>query len=113
MRAAAFKASTAALPCVTGCTASPQTLVCPPSPLRGRTGRVLPEMQSPPTEKMPDREPATEVPWLEPYPDSALEGVADRSPGPDLRYEMREAVQLAFIARYSAFAAATRRAPAR
>ena len=65
---------------------------------RGRTGRVLPETYGPPTDKMPDREPASEVPWLEPYPGSALEGIADRSAGPDVRYEMREAVQLAFIA---------------
>jgi RNA polymerase sigma-70 factor (ECF subfamily) len=47
---------------------------------------------------MPEGEPATELPWLEPYPDAALEGVPDAAPGPDARYEMREAVQLAFIA---------------
>jgi RNA polymerase sigma-70 factor (ECF subfamily) len=61
-------------------------------------GRVLPEMQGPPTERMPDREPASDVAWLEPYPDSALEGIADDAPGPDARYETREAVHLAFIA---------------
>ena len=65
---------------------------------RGRIGRVLPETYGPPTDKMPDREPASEVRWLEPYPNSALEGIVDRSAGPDARYEMREAVQLAFIA---------------
>ena len=65
---------------------------------RGRTGRVLPETYGPPTDKMPDREPVSEVPWLEPYPDSALEGIPDGTAGPDVRYEMREAVQLAFIA---------------
>jgi RNA polymerase sigma-70 factor, ECF subfamily len=32
--------------------------------------------------------------WLEPYPDSAL---PDLSPGPEARYEQREATQLAFI----------------
>src|SRR5262245_45907305 len=31
---------------------------------RGRTSRVLPETHSPPTDQMPDREPANEVPWL-------------------------------------------------
>lgn len=36
--------------------------------------------------------------WLEPYPDAWLERVADRSPGPEARYETREAVELAFIA---------------
>jgi RNA polymerase sigma-70 factor (ECF subfamily) len=65
---------------------------------RASAGRVLPETESPATEQMPDREPASEIAWLEPYPDSALEGIADAAPGPDARYEMREAVQLAFIA---------------
>ena len=35
--------------------------------------------------------------WLEPYPDMLLEGLADRSPGPDVRYEMKESISLAFI----------------
>jgi RNA polymerase sigma-70 factor (ECF subfamily) len=38
-----------------------------------------------------------EPPWLEPYPDVLLEGIADPSPGPDVRYETKEAVGLAFI----------------
>jgi RNA polymerase sigma-70 factor (ECF subfamily) len=59
--------------------------------------RVLPETQGPPTEKMPQDRPATELSWLEPYPDTALEGIADTAAGPEARYEMREAVQLAFI----------------
>src|SRR5262245_55743054 len=42
---------------------------------RARASRVLPETQGPPVEQMPDREPSHEVLWLEPYPDSALEGV--------------------------------------
>jgi RNA polymerase sigma-70 factor (ECF subfamily) len=65
---------------------------------RASAGRVLPETESPATEQMPDREPASDIAWLEPYPDSALEQIADDAPGPDARYEMREAVQLAFIA---------------
>jgi RNA polymerase sigma-70 factor (ECF subfamily) len=60
--------------------------------------RVLPDSQGPPAEQMPNGEPATEIAWLEPYPDSALEGIVDAAPGPDARYEMREAVQLAFVA---------------
>ena len=36
--------------------------------------------------------------WLEPYPDAALDGIADLTPGPEARYETREAIQLAFIA---------------
>lgn len=35
--------------------------------------------------------------WLEPYPDALLEGLADRAEGPDVRYETREAVALAFV----------------
>ena len=35
--------------------------------------------------------------WLEPYPDVLLEGVPDRAPGPEARYEAKEAIALAFI----------------
>jgi RNA polymerase sigma-70 factor (ECF subfamily) len=35
--------------------------------------------------------------WLQPYPDALLEGVPDRAPGPDARYETKEAVGLAFV----------------
>ena len=35
--------------------------------------------------------------WLEPYPDSLLEGLADASAGPEARYEATEAVGLAFL----------------
>ena len=60
--------------------------------------RVLPEMHGPPSSQPPDGGPASEISWLEPYPDAALEGVADTAPGPQACYEMREAVQLAFVA---------------
>jgi RNA polymerase sigma-70 factor, ECF subfamily len=36
--------------------------------------------------------------WLEPYPDALLEGIAEASPGPEARYETKEAVTLAFVA---------------
>jgi RNA polymerase sigma-70 factor (TIGR02960 family) len=36
--------------------------------------------------------------WLEPFPDALLDGIPDDGPGPDARYEAREAVGLAFIA---------------
>lgn len=36
--------------------------------------------------------------WLQPYPDALLGDMADASPGPDARYETREAIELAFIA---------------
>ena len=40
---------------------------------------------------------SSEVSWLEPYPDRLLEGIVDAAPGPDARYEAKEAVALAFI----------------
>jgi RNA polymerase sigma-70 factor (ECF subfamily) len=36
--------------------------------------------------------------WLDPYPDSLLEAVADTAPGPEARYDTRESVGLAFAA---------------
>jgi RNA polymerase sigma-70 factor (TIGR02960 family) len=36
--------------------------------------------------------------WLEAYPDVLLEGIPDDAPGPEARYETKEAVALAFIA---------------
>ncbi|NUP53235.1 MAG: RNA polymerase subunit sigma-70 [Catenulispora sp.] len=38
-----------------------------------------------------------EVPWLQPYPDLLLDGLPDADPGPEARYESREAVSLAFL----------------
>ena len=35
--------------------------------------------------------------WLEPYPDVLLDTVPDTSPGPEARYELKEAVSLAFL----------------
>jgi len=36
--------------------------------------------------------------WLEPYPDALLEGLAETAPGPEGRYQTKEAVTLAFVA---------------
>jgi RNA polymerase sigma-70 factor (ECF subfamily) len=38
-----------------------------------------------------------EVLWLQPYPDALLDGVSDQAPGPEARYESREAISLAFV----------------
>jgi RNA polymerase sigma-70 factor (TIGR02960 family) len=35
--------------------------------------------------------------WLQPYPDSLLEGLPDRAEGPEARYETKEAVGLTFV----------------
>lgn len=47
--------------------------------------------------QMPEPTRWNEPVWLEPYPDLLLDGIADDAPGPDARYETKEAVELAFI----------------
>jgi RNA polymerase sigma-70 factor (TIGR02960 family) len=39
-----------------------------------------------------------EITWLQPYPDTLLDGIPDTAPGPEARYQAAEAVELAFIA---------------
>jgi RNA polymerase sigma-70 factor (TIGR02960 family) len=38
-----------------------------------------------------------EVVWLEPFPDTLLEGAIDAPPGPEARYEQTESLSLAFV----------------
>ena len=59
---------------------------------RRRRPQEVPSMVDPPE---PTRR--VESLWLEPYPDVLLEGLADAAPGPEARYEAREAVGLAFV----------------
>jgi len=47
--------------------------------------------------QMPEPSRWNEPIWLEPYPDVLLEGIPDEAPGPEARYETREAIGLAFI----------------
>jgi RNA polymerase sigma-70 factor (ECF subfamily) len=35
--------------------------------------------------------------WLQPYPEDLIDGLPDRAPGPDARYETKEAVGLALV----------------
>jgi RNA polymerase sigma-70 factor (TIGR02960 family) len=46
---------------------------------------------------MPEPTRRAEPIWLEPYPDVLLEGIPDEAPGPEARYETKEAIALAFI----------------
>ena len=46
---------------------------------------------------LPEPTRLSEPVWLEPYPDPWLTGLPDASPGPEARYETREAVTLAFV----------------
>jgi RNA polymerase sigma-70 factor (ECF subfamily) len=65
---------------------------------RKHAQRLLPDQRAPATAEMPDGMPAADVAWLEPYPDSDLDGIADDAPNPEARYTSRQAVQLAFVA---------------
>jgi RNA polymerase sigma-70 factor (TIGR02960 family) len=51
----------------------------------------------PPGVELPEPTRLGEVAWLEPYPDVLLEGLADAAPGPEARYEAREAISVAFV----------------
>src|ERR1700761_959651 len=64
-----------------------------------RAGRRRPA-KLPPMTGVPEPTRRTEPIWLEPYPDALLEaeGIPDQAPGPDARYETKEAIALAFIA---------------
>ena len=68
------------------------------------TNRSLDALRA--TRRRPEDQRATRMPeptrwneplWLEPYPDVLLEGIPDDAPGPDARYETKEAIALAFI----------------
>jgi|KBSSwiStaDraftv2_1062776.scaffolds.fasta_scaffold12803_2 RNA polymerase sigma-70 factor (ECF subfamily) len=65
---------------------------------RSRRRRLLPEQLGAPSTEVPQGAPATDIAWLQPYPDFELEGIVDSNMGPETRYEMRESVRLAFIA---------------
>jgi RNA polymerase sigma-70 factor (ECF subfamily) len=64
--------------------------------LRDRQRRPRAAPPVPPHFPAPTR--AGEPLWLGPYPDSLLDGIAETAPGPEARYETREAVTLAFVA---------------
>ena len=61
--------------------------------LRARGRRAKDPRESP----MPEPTRWNEPVWLQPYPDSLLDGIPDSAPGPEARYETKEAVTLAFI----------------
>ncbi len=63
-----------------------------------RTGRRRGEEELPPMNDPPAPTRLGEPIWLEPYPDVLLEGIPDERPGPQARYESKEAIALAFTA---------------
>ncbi|HEY4277058.1 MAG TPA: RNA polymerase subunit sigma-70 [Conexibacter sp.] len=46
---------------------------------------------------MPEPTSWSEPLWLQPYPDQLLDGIPDAAPGPEARYESKEAITLAFV----------------
>jgi RNA polymerase sigma-70 factor (ECF subfamily) len=60
-----------------------------------RASRRRPE--EPRMGQMPEPTRWSEPVWLDPYPDLLLEGIPDDAPGPEARYETKEAIALAFI----------------
>jgi RNA polymerase sigma-70 factor (TIGR02960 family) len=58
---------------------------------RPRVGASAPDLA------LPEPSGLGEVLWLEPYPDFLLDELPDTGPGPDARYELREAISLAFV----------------
>jgi RNA polymerase sigma-70 factor (ECF subfamily) len=65
--------------------------------LRAAASRRPAVPASVPPDDSPEPRQLSEVSWLEPYPDLLLEGIPDRQPGPEARYEASETVSLAFI----------------
>jgi RNA polymerase sigma-70 factor (TIGR02960 family) len=63
-----------------------------------RSGNRRPQVEAPslPVEP-PEPTRLGEVTWLEPYPDALLDEAAEPEPGPEARYETREAISLAFV----------------
>jgi RNA polymerase sigma-70 factor (TIGR02960 family) len=61
-----------------------------------RASRRRPQ-EAPQMPPMPEPTRWSEPLWLQPYPDVLLDGIADNAPGPEARYEAKEAIALAFI----------------
>jgi RNA polymerase sigma-70 factor (ECF subfamily) len=64
---------------------------------RSHAHRTLPEQHGSPALEVPNLSARTDIAWLDPYPDAALESIADTSPGPQARYEPRRAVKIAHL----------------
>jgi RNA polymerase sigma-70 factor (ECF subfamily) len=59
--------------------------------------RATRRREAPPAPQLPAPTRWNDPMWLEPYPDGLVEGIADEAPGPEARYETREAIALAFV----------------
>jgi RNA polymerase sigma-70 factor (ECF subfamily) len=68
-----------------------------PEQVAGGESPTEPDTTQMPELDLPEPTRVGEVLWFEPYPDSLLDGLADPAPGPDVRYQAKEAVSLAFV----------------
>jgi RNA polymerase sigma-70 factor (ECF subfamily) len=66
--------------------------------LRRRARRVTPPEVAGPADPLARPGPATDLPWLEPYPDRLLENVVAAGVDPEAMLVRREATELAFLA---------------
>jgi RNA polymerase sigma-70 factor, ECF subfamily len=66
--------------------------------LERRPPRVLPPQVAPAADPRVPPLPTADVPWLQPYPDRLLEGIAPRDAEPDAVLVSKETIELAFLA---------------
>jgi RNA polymerase sigma-70 factor (TIGR02960 family) len=62
-----------------------------------RAQRRRPQAQMPPDVSIPEPTRRADPLWLEPYPDVLIENRLASQPGPEARYETKEAISLAFV----------------
>jgi RNA polymerase sigma-70 factor (TIGR02960 family) len=62
-----------------------------------RAARRRPQVEMPPDVSLPEPTQRVEPLWLDPYPDVLIEGQLAGPPGPEARYETKEAISLAFM----------------
>jgi RNA polymerase sigma-70 factor (TIGR02960 family) len=62
-----------------------------------RAAKRRPEVGMPPSVALPEPTRLAEPLWLEPYPDVLIDDELGSPPGPEARYEAKEAISLAFV----------------
>jgi RNA polymerase sigma-70 factor (ECF subfamily) len=65
--------------------------------VRAAKRRPQAELPMPPNVSLPEPTRRAEPIWLEPYPDVLLDADLQALPGPEVRYEAKEAISLAFV----------------
>jgi len=62
-----------------------------------RAAKRRPQIEMPPDVSLPEPTRTAEPLWLDPYPDVLIESELAGPPGPEARYETKEAISLAFV----------------